>query len=153
MNRWTKQEIEELKRLYSDHTLPELSRYFGRSKNSIANKCNEIGLRGKGQPNEIRLSAEDKLWLRLNFPHMSNQICAYRLNCGRRTVVRIARKMGLEKTPQFMKECQAHTAKKAKDSHLKNGTYPAKGWYSPNLQKGEKYQFVKRNEISICETE
>lgn len=24
---------------------------------------------------------------------------------------------------------------------LKNGTYPAKGWYSTNLQKGEIYQF------------
>ncbi len=41
----------------------------------------------------------------------------------------------------FMRECQAYTSKRAKESHIKNGTYPAKGYYSPNLQKGAQYQF------------
>ncbi len=40
-----------------------------------------------------------------------------------------------------MKEVQAHTSKKARESHLRNGTYPPKGYYSPNLQKGKPYQF------------
>ncbi len=72
---------------------------------------------------------------------MATEICAMKLGISHRSVVRQARRLGVEKTPQFMKECQAHTSKKARESHLKNGTYPAKGWYSPNLQKGEIYQF------------
>lgn len=72
---------------------------------------------------------------------MSNEICGIVLGVSPRTVVRFARRLGLSKTAQFMRECQAHTAKKAKESHLRNGTYPAKGYYSPNLQKGAKYQF------------
>ena len=57
-----------------------------------------------------------------------------------------ARRIGLRKTAQFMHEAQAHAAKRAKESHLRRGTYPAKGWYSPNLQKGQQYRF-KRKEI------
>ena len=38
-------------------------------------------------------------------------------------------------------ECQDFTARKAKESQLRNGTFPKKGYYSPNLQKGAKYQF------------
>ena len=53
--------------------------------------------------------------------------------------------MGLSKTAQFMRECQAHTSKRAPESHRRNGTYPAKGYYSPNLQKGAKYQFKKKH--------
>lgn len=147
MKIWTPEEEEKLKSLYPYNTLSQLSEKLNRSRYSIAVKCNRLGLRGKGQPNAIieKLSPEDKLWLKLNYPHMSNELCGIRLKCSWRTVVRIARKMGLEKSPQFKKECQAYTAKKAKESHLKNGTYPPKGWYSPNLRKGESYQFKKRS--------
>lgn len=144
MKKWNKEDVEELKRIYPKLTLKELAERFGRTPGAVAQKCNELGLRGRGYAwATIKLTDSEKLWLRLNFPHMSNQICSYKLKCGWRTVVRIARSMGLEKSPEFIKECQAHTAKKAKESHLKNGTYPPKGWYSPNLQKGEKYQFGK----------
>lgn len=34
-----------------------------------------------------------------------------------------------------MKDCQAFTAKKAKESHLRNGTYPPKGFIIPNREK------------------
>lgn len=47
-----------------------------------------------------------------------------------------------------MREAQAHAAKRAKESHLRNGTYPPKGWYSPNLQKGQQYRF-KRKEADV----
>lgn len=145
IRKWSVEEIEKLKHEYWIKTLPELSELFGRSKNSIANKCLKLGLRGKGQPNKIVLTENDKLWLKLNYPYMSNAFIGYRLNCGWRTVVRLAREMGLTKASQFMKEAQAYTAKRAKESHLKNGTYPPKGWYSPNLQKGEPYRFKKLN--------
>ena len=93
------------------------------------------------QPCKIHLTPQQELWLKLNFPHMATKICALILGISHRSVIRQARRLGVVKTEQFMKECIAHTCKKAKESHLKNGTYPQKGYYSPNLQKGQKYQF------------
>lgn len=141
--RWTEEKCVELRRQYKSRTAPELAEIFGTTVGAVYQKANELGLR-KPQPNKIELSRERETWLRLNFPRMSNEICALILGISLRSVVRQARRLGLEKTAQFMRECQAHTAKKARESHLKNGTYPAKGYYSPNLQKGEQYQFGKR---------
>ena len=77
---------------------------------------------------------------------MATAICALYLGVSESSVKRIARSIGLQKTAQFMREAQAHAAKCAKESHLRHGTYPTKGWYSPNLQKGQQYRF-KRKEI------
>lgn len=145
MKRWTLKETEELRRIFHTMTAKQLAERFGRTEHAIQVKCFHLGLKKGCGHASITLSDWDKLWLRLNFPHMSNEICAIRLGVSLRTVIRMARAMNLEKTPQFMKECQAHTARKAKESHLRNGTYPAKGWYSPNLRKGEKYQFKPKS--------
>lgn len=141
MKRWTDEEVEELRHIFHTMTAKQLAERFGTTAMAINQKCYKLGLKKGYDHARIRLSREDRLWLQLNFPHMSNEICAMKLGVSLRTVVRLARWYGFNKTPQFMKECQAHTARKAKESHLRNGTYPAKGWYSPNLQKGEKYQF------------
>lgn len=138
---WTPEEEADLKQIYKTMTAKQLAEHFGRSVHAIQVKCFHLGLKKGYDHARIRLSREDRLWLQLNFPHMSNEICAMKLGVSLRTVVRLARWYGFEKTPQFMKECQAHTARKAKESHLRNGTYPAKGYYSPNLRKGEVYQF------------
>lgn len=138
---WTEARNEELRRLYRGTASgPELARHFGTSLAAIYQQAYKLGLR-KNQPNQIELTDERKRWLMLNFPHMSNGICALILGISPRSVVRLARRLRLSKTAQFMRECQAHTAKRARESHLKNGTYPAKGYYSPNLQRGERYQF------------
>ena len=137
---WTAERNEELRRLYKSKTAPELAHQFGTTTQAVYQQANKLGLR-KPQPDRIELTQERKLWLRLNFPHMSNGICALILGISPRSVVRIARSMGVNKTAQFMRECQAHTSRRARESHLRNGTYPAKGYYSPNLQKGEQYQF------------
>lgn len=142
---WTDARNEELRQLYRKRTGSELADHFGTTLRAIYKQANKLGLH-KPQPNQIELTEERALWLKLNFPHMSNQICALILGISPRTVVRLARRMGINKTPQFMRECQAHTSKRAKESHLKNGTYPAKGYYSPNLQKGVKYQFRKKSD-------
>lgn len=78
---------------------------------------------------------------------MANAICALYLGMSESSVFRFAREMGLRKTEQFMREAQLHAAKKAKESHLRNGTYPPKGWYSPNLQKGKEWQFKREEAI------
>lgn len=138
--RWTKAEENELRELYGSQTAEALALHFGTTKLALYQKCNKLGLK-KEQPNKIHLSPQQELWLKLNFPHMATKICALILGISHRSVIRQARRLGVVKTEQFMKECIAHTCKKAKESHLKNGTYPQKGYYSPNLQKGQKYQF------------
>ena len=140
MKRWTPEEENELRELYGTMTAEALAVRFGTTYRAIYQKCNKMGLK-KDQPNKIHLTREQELWMRTHYPHISTEICALILGISHSSVTRQARRLGLNKTEQFMKECQAHTSKRAHESHLKNGTYPAKGYYSPNLQKGEAYQF------------
>ena len=147
MNRkWTDEMDDELRRLYPTTTAPELAQHFGVTAGSVRQRLLRIGLRRKEQPGKIHLTLEQRLWLRRNYPDMATAICALYLGVSESSVKRIAYAMGLQKTAQFMREAQAHAARRAKESHLRNGTYPAKGWYSPNLQKGQQYRF-KRKEI------
>lgn len=138
MKRWTESEVADLRRLKPTKTNRELAEIFGTTAGAVAAKCNEMGIKRGGQPREIRLTRQQKLWLKLNFPHMANCICAMFLGISQRSVVRQARRLGLSKTAQFMKEAQAHAVKKAQESHLKNGTYPPKGFIIPG---SEAYRF------------
>ena len=138
--KWTQAEEDELRALYGTMTAPALAVRFGTTTRALYQKCFKLGLK-KEQPNTIHLTSEQQRWMRLHYPHMATEICALILGISPRSVTRQARRLGLRKTEQFMKECQAHTSKRAKESHLKNGTYPAKGVLSPNLQKGEQYRF------------
>ncbi len=146
MKRWTPQDEQELRELYGSMTAEALAVRFGTTYRAIYQKCNKMGLK-KDQPCKIHLTTQQEMWMKIHWPHMSNEICALILGISHRSVVRQARRLGLQKTEQFMRECQAHMSKKAKDSHLKNGTYPAKGYYSPNLQKGEAYQFKPGHKV------
>lgn len=138
MKRWTESEVADLRRLKPTKTNRELAVIFGTTPGAIAQKCTAIGIKRGDQPNTIHLTNQQKLWLKINFPHMANCICAMFLGISPSSVVRQARRLGLQKTPQFMKEAQLHTAKKAKESHLKNGTYPPKGFIIPG---SEAYRF------------
>lgn len=140
MKRWTLEEEHELRELYGQMTAEALAVRFGTTYRAIYQKCYKMGLQ-KEQPRKIRLTAEQELWMKRNWPHISNDICAAILGISLRSVIRQARRLGLQKTGQFMKECQEHASRRAQESHLKNGTYPAKGYYSPNLRKGNAYQF------------
>ena len=146
MKVWTKAEEDELRELYGKMTAEALAVRFGTTYRAIYQKCNKMGLK-KGQPCKIHLTPQQELWMKIHWPHMSNEICALILGISLRSVVRQARRLGLQKTEQFMKECQAHTSQKAQESHIKNGTYPAKGYYSTNLQKGEAYQFKPGHKV------
>lgn len=142
---WTEDKVTHLRQLYPEHTAQEIAEMLGTTPGSVSNKAFCLGL-SKEHPSKIRLTDEQTRWLVKNFPHMSNGICALYLGISLRSVSRIARELELRKTPQFMAECQAYTAKKAQESHRKNGTYPPKGVYPPNLRKGEKYQFKPKSE-------
>lgn len=137
---WTGGRKDELSRLYGTMTGPELAERLGTTARSVYVAANRLGLH-KGPRPRIELTEDRELWLKLNFPHMSNRICALILGISERSVNRLAKRLGLRKTERFMEECRAHTARKAKESHLRNGTYPPKGVYNANLQKGEPYRF------------
>lgn len=136
---WTDREIEQLRELWrSNKPARIISEELGRPIRAIYMKAYSLRLPKKQDPNKIRLSDSDMLWLKLNYPHTRTLICALKLGISLRSCVRLARKLGVEKTPQFMRECQEFTSRKAKESHIANGTYPPKGFIIPG---GEKYRF------------
>lgn len=144
--RWTDEMDGELRRLYTTTTAPELARRFGVTPGTLRQHALRIGLRRKEQPGKIHLTLEQQMWMRRNYPDMANAICALYLGVSVSSVIRLARRMGLQKTAQFMREAQAHAARRARESHLRNGTYPPKGWYSPNLQKGAAHRFARKGD-------
>lgn len=90
-----------------------------------------------GKTEKIVLTPKQERWLTNNFKHTKNSECAERLGISPRSVVRIARKLGLAKSRQFMSRCQRETADAAKVSHLRNGTYPPKGFRIPKSEVGQ----------------
>ncbi len=53
-------------------------------------------------------------WMRNNYPHMSNATCGIYLGVHPRTVVRMARELGLKKTPEFIRSCRQKPLKATK---------------------------------------
>jgi hypothetical protein len=140
--RWTEDEVTELRRLYATGLkAEEIARKIGRPLRAIYVKAHKLGLPNKEQPKAIHLNGEETEWLRKAYPHVRTEICSLRLGISPRSVVRIARKLHLNKTPEFMRECQRKTAEAAQASHQANGTYPPKGVVNENLKKGEAYRF------------
>lgn len=140
--RWSPAETEKLRRLYATNlTAQQIADEIGRPLRAVYVKAHKLGLPAKEDPNRIRLDAEQREWLRKAYPHVRTEICATRLGISHRSVVRLARKMKLEKTPEFMRDTQAYTAQKAKESHLRNGTYPKKGVVNDNIAKGAPFRF------------
>lgn len=90
-----------------------------------------------GRTEKIVLTEKQERWLAKHFKHTKNDECAARLGISPRSVVRIARSMGLTKSRQFMVKCQRATADAAARSHILNGTYPPKGFRIPNSEAGQ----------------
>ena len=86
------------------------------------------------------LTEKQVAWLQKHFKNTKNAVLAEKLGISESGLHRLARQYGLKKTPRFMKKCQRATSEAAKASHLKNGTYPPKGYRIP---RSEEYQFKK----------
>ena len=84
---------------------------------------------------KIVLAPEQEAWLRKHYKHTKNADICERLGVSMRTLERMARSMGLEKSPRFMKKVQLNAAAKAKESHIKNGTYNPKGFIIPRSEE------------------
>lgn len=112
MRRWTDNEIVELRRLYTSMTTAEIAKHLGRSRMGVRMKAHKSGLK-KDPPNLIKLTDEQTTWLKRNYCEMRNEVCATYLGISTTSVSRLGRKYGLAKKPEFMKECQAYSIKKA----------------------------------------
>lgn len=86
----------------------------------------------------MEVTASQETWLIKHYKHTKNAEVAAHLGISESTMHRIVRKLGLKKTPQFMRKCQQAAAAAAKESHLRNNTYPPKGFVIPN-----RYSFPK----------
>lgn len=86
----------------------------------------------------MEITAAQEAWLIKHYKHTKNAEVAAHLGISQSTMHRIVRKLGLKKTPQFMRKCQQATTAAAKESHLRNGTFPLKGHVIPN-----RYSFPK----------
>ena len=83
----------------------------------------------------IVLTDRQEAWLSKHFKHTKNEDIAKHLNISLRSVTRLARRRGLEKSRQFIAKCQREAADKANASNRVNGTYPPKGYHVPNSEK------------------
>ena len=90
-----------------------------------------------GKTEKIILTPDQQAWMIKHFKHTKNEECAEKLGISYRSVVRLARRMGLKKTPQFVKKCNNEALLKAHHSNKVNGTYPPKGYRIPNSELGQ----------------
>lgn len=86
------------------------------------------------------LTEKQVAWLKKHFRNSKNAVLAEKLGISESGLHRLACLHGLKKTKQFMRKTQRATSDAAKASHLKNGTYPPKGYRIP---RSEEYQFKK----------
>jgi hypothetical protein len=84
---------------------------------------------------KITLTPEQEKWLTAHFKHTKNEEIGERLGISQSSVHRFARELGLTKTKQFMRKLQKNTSERAKASHLRNGTYPPKGYRIPRSEE------------------
>ena len=91
-----------------------------------------------GKTTRIELTPEQERWLERHFKHTRNAEAAERLGISERSLIRIARRLGLAKSRQFMRAAQRNAADRARESHLRNGTYPPKGFIIP---RSEEFRF------------
>ena len=88
-----------------------------------------------GKTVKIVLTPDQEMYLKNHYKHTRNAELSARFGISVRSVNRIAKSMGLEKSRQFIRKTQLDAANKANESHRKNGTYPPKGYVIPNREK------------------
>lgn len=120
-----------------------------------------------GKTVKIVLTPDQEKYLKNHYKHTKNADLSARFGISVRSVNRIAKSMGLEKSRHFIRKTQLDAANKANESHRKNGTYPPKGYVVPNrektyFRKGEKMfdrfgpkiyaERIKNNTESVAKT-
>lgn len=91
----------------------------------------------RGKWGKMTLTDEERVWMEEHFAHTKNEEVARYLGVSRRTAVRLARGMGLEKSAEFARAMQANAVKHAVRANRGQGNAG-----KANLLKyGEAYRF------------
>ena len=80
---------------------------------------------------KIQLTERQTAYLVRHYPNTKNDVLMEKLGLRFSTFHRIVRSLGLKKTARFMAKCQKELNEAARKSHLRNGTYPPKGYVIP----------------------
>lgn len=81
-----------------------------------------------GEQVKSTLTPAQRSWLERHFKHTANREIAAKLGFSEATLHRLARAMGLRKSPQFMRRAQANAAAKAKESYLRMKAEDPERW-------------------------
>lgn len=143
LRKWTDADVALLKEMMQNRcSRSEIAAALSRTEKAVEHKKSalrhpEPKTSQNTSTKKIRLTPREEKWLTNHYKHTRNIECAERLGISLRTVVRIARALGLSKSRQFILKCQRETAAAAKQSHLRNGTYPPKGFRIPKSDVGQ----------------
>lgn len=116
---WSEAQVEALKTAWlTDKPVRVIAEEIGRSKLACLRKAQYLKL--PSRKNVILLSLSDMAWFKANYPHVRTGICALRLGVCERTCQRIAKRMGIAKTEQFLKDNWHITLPKALECRIAN---------------------------------
>lgn len=87
-----------------------------------------------GKTDKIILSPKQERWLVRHFKHTKNDEIMSRLGLSHSALHRFARELGLTKSRQFMKKCQAATTQAAWIANRRKG-WPPKGYTIPRSRE------------------
>jgi hypothetical protein len=76
------------------------------------------------------LTEDQKNWIVKHFKNTKNDVIIEKLGINHSSLHRFARLMGLKKTKQFQKKCQAHATSEARKANQRNN-WPPKGYKIP----------------------
>lgn len=90
----------------------------------------------RGLSPKVELPEKDIQWILKHYKHTLNKDIMEKYGLSEGWLHRFARQNGLHKSRQFRAKKQQEITARAKESHLKNGTYPQKGFVIPNCEAG-----------------
>ena len=119
MKRWEIEKENALREYYGSMPAETLADRLGVSVSALRGKAHRLGVKKIRVYPRIKLSKSDEVWLKLNYPHIRNELCAMHLGLSLRTLSRMAKRLNLTKTPEFMRECHVFSARKMHELYRK----------------------------------
>lgn len=114
---WTQANVDYLKAKYANTPAEDIAEHIGVSKTCVQQKAHLLGLKAKNK-RKIVFTLEQRNWMRRNYPHISNKVCAMYLGCCMDKVRDLARDLGLVKTKEFIREARVRAGKRSADKLL-----------------------------------
>lgn len=141
LRKWTDAEVARMKEMMRNgcHS-SEIAAALGRTEKAVEHKKSQLRHpKPKTSKNtstqRIVLTPQLERWLIRHFKHTKNDVIMAKFGLSHSTLHRFARELGLKKTRQFIKKTQRDCTAAAIESHLRNGTYPPKGYRIPKSEE------------------